>query len=277
MRDRELDLIAALVEGRLEDESEARALIASGPDYRAEYEAQKLAFESLSSMGTVTLADTEKAALRRDIWTELRSGEAAKPAKAPWYYRWVPVAAGMFVVVGLVAVVSQGGGDDSGEAATFQEAASPLSDDATENTTAAAGAGDDGASESDADEEMTEPEASGDTAQLNLTRTLSPSEQQFFAEEAAKVRSGDLEGARLTTLDEEDPGDDLQSCIDSTDLTGYEAVGVSISAFISGESAESLPEGLNPFIAAIPVGADLEDAPVAFIELVTCDLIHFEE
>ncbi len=114
MRDHELELIAALAEGRLEDESEARALIASSAEHLAEYEAQKLAFETLRSTPPAAMTDIERAALHRDVWTELRSPVPVGASGNPWYYRWMPVAAGMFVVVGLVAVINQGGQDEHG-------------------------------------------------------------------------------------------------------------------------------------------------------------------
>src|ERR687892_348665 len=102
MRDQDLELIAALVEGRLDDETEARALIASSAEAREEYEAQKRAYESLAAMGTAHLTETERATLHRDLWTELRGGDTPERTKTPWYVRWSPVAAGLFVVVGIV-------------------------------------------------------------------------------------------------------------------------------------------------------------------------------
>ena len=43
MRNKEVELIAALAEGSLEDETAARALVASSTKHQAEYEAQKTA------------------------------------------------------------------------------------------------------------------------------------------------------------------------------------------------------------------------------------------
>lgn len=67
MREHEIDLIAALVEGRLEDETEARALITSSPEMRQEYQAQKLAYEALAGAGMVRMTESERSALHRDI------------------------------------------------------------------------------------------------------------------------------------------------------------------------------------------------------------------
>jgi hypothetical protein len=95
MRERDLDLIVALVEGRLEDEEEARALIESSSKHRLEYEAQKTAYQALSSAGTASLSETERAGIRRDVWSDLRSRPTPVVPANPWYYRWVSVAAGV--------------------------------------------------------------------------------------------------------------------------------------------------------------------------------------
>ncbi|HSM45432.1 MAG TPA: hypothetical protein VK969_10490, partial [Acidimicrobiia bacterium] len=81
MRDDQIELIAALVEGRLEDESEARALIDSAPEFREEYEGQKTAYEMLTRVGTASLSDGERSALHRDVWTSLRQGTNTSPGR----------------------------------------------------------------------------------------------------------------------------------------------------------------------------------------------------
>jgi hypothetical protein len=113
MRDHERELIAALVEGRLDDESEARALVASSPELHEEYEAQLLAYRALTGAGSVSLSEAERAELHRDVWTALRHRSEA-PARGAWYLRAAAVAAGLFVVVGLAAVLSTSGGQDAG-------------------------------------------------------------------------------------------------------------------------------------------------------------------
>lgn len=138
MRDQELELIAALVEGRLEDETEARALITSSIEAREEYETQKLAHDALQAMGTARLGEDERAALHRDVWTDLRAGAPTPKTRRPWYYRWVPVAAALFLVVGLAAVLS-GGGEET--ARLLGEISSDLgAGDATAETTSTAAA-----------------------------------------------------------------------------------------------------------------------------------------
>jgi len=73
MRKNEIELIAALAEGRLEDETAARALVDSSAAHRAEYEAHKTALEALIAIPSAQLSEHESAALHRDVWTELQS------------------------------------------------------------------------------------------------------------------------------------------------------------------------------------------------------------
>ena len=86
MRSHEQELISALVEGRLEDEAEALALIASSPALRSEYEAQKLAYEALTAIPQAQLTDHERAALHRDVWTELQARPTSLAVRTPWYF-----------------------------------------------------------------------------------------------------------------------------------------------------------------------------------------------
>jgi hypothetical protein len=117
MHDHPLDLIAALADGSLSDESEARALVESCPECREEYRSQTEVIEWLTATPAAEMTDLEKAALHRDLWTELRNQPGKSPA-TPWWQRLAYVAAGLFVTVGLVSVLNNGllnGDADSGE------------------------------------------------------------------------------------------------------------------------------------------------------------------
>ena len=269
MRERDLDLIAGLVEGRLEDETEARALIASGPEFQSEYEAQKLAYDTLSNVSPATLTEAERSTLHRDLWTELRSEGATTTTRArnPWYYRWAPVAAGMFVVVGLVAVINQGGGDDAGiEAATATTAVADAADES-------AGSGGDTAEPAPMDG------GSVDVAELlsqDFARALSDTDVAYYEAEAEKVRSGDLEGAQ--SFDEETAQSGrIQACLETANLEGFRAIGASSATTEDGDGESEVPEGVSPYIAAIQEGSNPEDAPIAFVDLFTCDLIYVDQ
>lgn len=122
MHEHPLDLIAALADGSLSDEAEARSLIETCHQCRDEYLAQTEVIAWLATAPAVEMTDLEKATLHRDLWTELRS-QAAKRSATPWWQRLSYVAAGLFVIVGLVGVLNSGVLGGGGEAAATTTAA----------------------------------------------------------------------------------------------------------------------------------------------------------
>lgn len=272
MRERDLDLIAALVEGRLEDETEARALIANSVEHQTEYEAQKLAFETLSSLGPAKLNENERAALHRDLWTELRAEGQTTPSRTrtPWYYRWAPVAAGMFVVVGLVAVINQGG--SGGDAAL--EAGS-----ATTNAAAS-----DGADSPDSGGETAESPTEDGTSTItdllsgDFSRALSDADVQFYDAEADKVRDGELEGVDSQSFDEEAPQSGrLEACLDTAGLEGFRVVEASSPSEDEDDSSVEAPEDAPVYITAIPEDTDVSEYPVVFVDAFSCEVIYVDQ
>jgi hypothetical protein len=115
MHEHDLDLIAALADRSLADETEARALVDACEVCRSEYRSQVEVLAWVASAPRVEMTELEKAALHRDLWTELRR-DPARAASIPWWQRWSYVAAGLFVVVGLAGVLSGvvGSGDSGG-------------------------------------------------------------------------------------------------------------------------------------------------------------------
>jgi hypothetical protein len=145
MHEHDLDLIAALAEGSLGDESVARALVDECEVCRAEYRSQTEVLAWVASAPRVEMTDLEKAALHRDLWTELTRAPA-RAAATPWWQRWSYVAAGLFVAVGLVAVLNGEFGGGDGAAPTLAETAADL-DDSTAGEEMAPFAEDNGADE----------------------------------------------------------------------------------------------------------------------------------
>ncbi|HEY7825012.1 MAG TPA: hypothetical protein VIG24_19385 [Acidimicrobiia bacterium] len=259
MHEHELELIAALVEGRLEDESEARALIDASPELRQEYEAQRLAYETLQEAGTASLQDTERAALHRDIWTELRSGPAEPASKTPWYYRWAPVAAGLLVVVGLVSVLGQGG-DDAGEE-TFTLAADSA---ATTTTAAAAGLMD------ESEGEAAPGDDDGGSEEAAAADTLSEEALNIYQREADLLRQG-VYGERLRSYDSADTT--IETCVEESGLDGHR-----ILATLSAPMGETdTPEDERRLAVAYPEDAQLEAAPISFVDLEVCEVVYTDE
>lgn len=271
MRDHELELLAALAEGRLEDDTEARALIASSPEARAEYVAQKTAHDSLSGLGRATLTDDERAALRRDIWTSFRTPEAGQAGSGRWYTRWVPVVAGLFVVVGAVAVINQTGMLVAGDA-TAEDGGDTIA--ATASTAAAAsGEALGGLAEED---ETTEMARSSDTSSTTQSLASAPeAEADFYRSEAQSIRSGDEEQSLVRLYEYSAADTDLAACLDAADLDGYVVHGVYEAERAAAEASSEIPN--DPFIASIPDGVELESAPIAFVDLETCVVDYFDD
>lgn len=265
MRDNELELIAALVEGRLEDETEARALIASSPEFREEYESQKLAYEALQGAASVELTESERSALHRDVWTALRR-EKTVAGSSPWYYRWIPVtAAALLVLVGLVAVLGQVGGQDS----AFDEIAADLADGGGENTAETTDSDSAGADEAGDDGAETFEESTESTAAASESLPDDPA--RYYAQEAERVREGEFTG-RMQTYDTESDRD-VSGCLERADLAEYLAVAILTPP--DQVSQESVGEPL--VVVAVPEGSELSDAIVAFVDLSSCQVVYLDD
>lgn len=276
MRDHELELIAALAEGRLEDESEARALVESSSEHRAEFEAQKLALSALSSITSAELTDHEKAALRRDVWTELRTPAAPATTTQPWYYRWAPVAAGLFMMVGLIAVLNnQGGSDGVTPVAAEFDADTSTTGAATESSNGGEDAqGDGGAAPGEAEETPTSLTTADaveieDLVAADLSRALTAADNVYYSTEADEVRASEEADAPT----DETTQTRLTECVDQTGLSGYSIVGT----YPVTSEDEFAPEDANPYIVVKPEGEDLTTAPLAFVDTISCEVIYVDK
>jgi hypothetical protein len=206
MHKHDLDLIAALADSSLEDETEARALVESCPECEAEYQAQVEILGVLASMPTAAMSELEKAALHRDLWTELR--KEPERSATPGWYRWTYVAAGLLVVVGLAGVLNGqiplGGADDQG---SFSEISSGLD-------TAAA---DDGGAQpfADVDPAGGEAESAGTTLAAEEALTFP------FADLAEEARANQRVGDRSQLSTETSK---IERCLEVSGLTDHTVV-----------------------------------------------------
>jgi hypothetical protein len=213
MHRHDFDLIAALAEGSLDDETEARALLESCEECQAEYQSQLDVLTILSSTPPAEMTELEKAALHRDLWTELRNPSSEAPTGRAWH-RWSYVAAGLFVTVGLLGVLGGQlglGGADSGESGEITEGSSDLAtysaDDGSEEPLrdAAPAAGAD--TESAATTTMAAEEAGG------------PLPYAEFAEQARIARESSQRSAPTLSSDE-----DIDQCLDEAGLADVKVV-----------------------------------------------------
>ena len=266
MRSHEQELISALVEGRLDDEAEALALIASSDALHAEYEAQKLAYDTLSAIPPAQLSDQERAALRRDVWTELQAQPTPGSSTTPWYFRWSTAAAGLFIVVGVLTITNLGGsgsGDASTEVASVTTSAAAL---APEETAAKDGEPDDVTEALDADT----ADAAGAAGNM---RTIPDPILQAFGLISDELRLNDprLPGTSSSKL--QALAADHESCLTEAALEGYEAV----SEFFHPTIGDS-ETFATAYLAAVPVDQPTgPETPVAYVVLATCTLFYIDE
>ena len=244
MHDHDLDLIAALADGSLDDQTEARARVESCEVCRVEFEAQVSVLAALAAIEPLRMTELEKATLHRDLWTELRNEPANVAATTPWWYRLSYAAAGLFVVVGLVAVANQlgGSGDAGGQAETFTEASGRLD------------AGSEGGAETPIYEYGAQSTGTT-TAAADASAETTPDFETLATE--ARLHEFPAADSALATEDQSD-------CLDDAGLVDHELVGT-----VDRE---------RTYLIAVPAGVDLDaDTPVSFVDADTCEVVHVEE
>jgi hypothetical protein len=244
MHKHDLDLIASLADGSVDDETEARALVESCVECRAEYQSQLTVLEILTSTPSVMMSDLEKAALHRDLWTELRSEPATRASGASWY-RWAYVAAGLLVTVGLAGVLNGqigfGGADDSDTFAEIssglgQFSADGLEDAPASDTDAASGGG---------DETVVPTTAAAESLLLPFPE---------LADQARALR----EDPKATTQEESEK-DDIDRCLERLDLADHVVV----------DELE-----LDRRYLVVMAGDDVPDQSVTFVALDECEIVY---
>ena len=241
MHEHDLDLIAALANGSLVNGTEARALVDSCDICHTEYLEQTEVLALIAAAPSARMTDLEKAALHRDLWTELRR-EPARAQSAPWWQRLSYVAAGLFVAVGLVGVLNLAQ-DTGGEAA---------------DTTIAAEAARD--LEAPSNEEGVPFVAGEDSAEggAESVTTTAAAEQALpppFAELADEARARPDEGT-MSTLDT-DP--EVGECLTRLGLDEHEVV--------------DEVEFDQTYLVVMPQNPDA-DPVVSFVTIADCEIVH---
>lgn len=252
MHKHDLDLIAEYAGGSLRDDSTARALVESCDTCAAEFHAQQAVLTELRGVEPARLTQSERAQLHRDLWTDLRSQPASDDSTGavPGWRNWVfGAAALMFVAVALVGVMNNiSGGDAVSE--TFSEIGSGLD-----------------SGEMRANDNATDGDA-GASAESSETTTAAEESPQILGDEyaatpylriAREVRGGG---------GSDDSGDFTferaqLECLEQSELTDYELVG----GF----------ESMTDLLVAVPIGTDLAEAPVAFVDPESCTVVHTED
>jgi hypothetical protein len=256
MHRHDLNLIAALADGSLDDETQARARVDSCQVCHREYEAQVSLLAVLNSTEQQYLSEQEKATLHRDLWTALRTGEPTAQPAIPWWYRWSYAAAGLLLVVGLVGVISQvGDGGDDAATETLAEIGSGLGDEeaddgATAETFAAARAG-------DADDAVTNPqEAPAAPADTDVAESLDAAAGADFAALTQTLKDLRNTGQAVTIDDQELFG----QCLGEAGLDSHRVI-------------ETYTVEGKEYLAVISIDAADDSDQVTYVDPVTCEVV----
>ncbi len=249
MRRHELELITALAEGTLDDETEARALIESSEPLRAEYESQRSAIQALRGLPTPKLTEGERASLRRDVWADLRSRPSTSRSSSAWYLRWAGAAAALVVVAGTVAVLNQQASTDlAASTDPAAEAAPPSGQDdgeaAYERVEDAALATSDGLA-------GTEVPSAG----------ASPVDTSELADVAARLREQETVYAYRASDEGVANEEEHLGCLESLGLEDHQALG------------EFQAQDGRLYIVAVPEQPLRPETPISFIDATACEMM----
>lgn len=241
-----LDQIAEYAQGNLANEATAAALVETCETCRAEFESQRAMITLLSGATTASMTDHEKAALHREVWTELRSPPAATAGTGgPWWRAWAFGAAALvFVAVGLVGVLTNVGGSGDAVTETFDEIASSLDaggEDAAETTRA-----EDGAAVAE----------EAPTSTMAAATDLSSAGFEAIANSVRSDEPASYDGATQDT-------DEGRDCLESAGLTDH----VVVPGY----------EDRTDLIVAVPRESQADDIDVFFVDPTSCELTHVED
>ena len=262
MHRHDLDLIAAYADGSALDDEEARALVETCAECRAEYEAQRSVLSALGALPPMSpMTDIEKAGLHRDLWTELRNPQAAKAAASPGWMRWALAAASLFVVVGVAGVLGQLGQGDSA-----QEVAAPFADTTTASESVDRGLeeqplapqGEDGSATTGAGDQSSEYSAT--TLAAAEATVPAPVSDSDFEAVAADARQAVLSQSTTTTS----VAQQADRCLDDERLGGQEVL--------------ATVELDRSYLIMVPAGVEItEETPITFVDASTCEVVHVVE
>lgn len=237
------ELIAEYAQGSLEDDARARSLVESCDRCRTIYDEQLVARNALGPATTAFLSDHEKAALHRDLWTELRSPTTATESQPDGWWRssWAFGAAAVLVIgVGLAGVLNNQDSTDQ----TFSEVGPALNGGATDNLES---------------EDSLAPSAESTTT----AAVAALADVAAYKSITSEVRSADGSTTGYARVAETDEGTTQQECLDLAGLDDF----LTLEGF----------ETLTSLIVAVPRDRFLSTTPIAFVDPDNCTIVHLED
>lgn len=201
----DLELIAAFAEGRLDDTAAAEALVADCEVCAEIFRSHRTVLQAVHLQAPVAMSELERHRLHASVWDSLQTGAsssavtpAKKAARTPWWYRVVPVAAALVVVVGIGANLLPGG-----DSAAFETVADTVGGPADAYRPL-------GADEAQAGAETT---AAADTASADTT-AAGASESQLAAP-ATELEDAATDFQQRAVADAAEVADKARACVDA--------------------------------------------------------------
>lgn len=259
MHRHDLDLISAYAAEDLADDSQARELVATCDVCRDEYRAQVAILSELAGLERPMMTDVEKSALHRDVWTELRrqapSSESSPWSRTAWWYRWSAAAAGLFLVVGLLAVLSDRSGND-----VFETIGNGLS--TNESATDGGGRNSDDQGQAFGVDTTT---ASGEEQAPILPDDFSPGAagEGSATYEAMIARVREAPPAPITSYSSAVAAEVAASCLEKAGVEDQTTVG-------------DVDED-TPYLLVVPSGEPFDaDSEITVVDSATCEVVHVD-
>ncbi|CAN5873295.1 hypothetical protein BH23ACT5_BH23ACT5_07160 [soil metagenome] len=237
----DLELIAALVEGRLDNPAEAEAQAAACSECGAHRDLL-VVLAAVAASPSPSLDDLERRRMRESVWEQMATPRATVPSRAGalWYYRIASVAAVLVLVVGFGVFLGARSGQDE-----------TLSGDSLE-IAAASEEADDGAAGA--------PEQADDASRMDTSEAPSDSDSSDMTTAADEAFIAPNLDERLQVAKPEE----IAGAIAHFRLLASEAVGSDVTPWAEDcVAADSLAER-PPFLSA---GGSVGDTPVEFVAL----------
>ena len=260
MHRHDLDLIAAYASGHLEDEARARELVASCDECRSEYQLHLSIRGELGDLEQPIMTAAERAALHRDLWTDLRApSPASSPAvgaRTPWWYRWSAAAAGLFLVVGLVTVLANPTATED----VFETIGNELTTDGSPRledgeAPAAPGESDAGGPDTTAAGEM------GPEGQPGVVGSDGAADDQAYLEMIDRARES--ESAQYNNFTSQDAAADTAACLRAAGLAGQRTIGE--------------VDTDTPYLLVIPADEPFDpEGRITVVDSATCEVVHVD-
>ena len=244
----DLELIAAFAEGRLDDVAPAEALVADCEECAEIFRSHRTVLQAVHRQAPVAMSELERHRLHASVWGTLQTGAtspaapAKKAARTPWWYRVVPVAAALVVVVGIGANLMTGGDATS---------------ESFETVAGTAGGPADAYRPLGADEEQAGAETTAVADAASADTTAAPAEESQLAAPATELEHAAEDFQQRAVADTAGVADKARACVDADPAAEGTPV-ASESAVVEDRAVWLVGLGTSAEISSVNIYADAD-------------------